>query len=105
MLKVSNILKLDNLIALVIEVLVKRANTDMNMSVPFIEIFMEACINQKETEDGIIQANPRMRYQIRENLIKNNYVVADPEDAEAVFITQKAIDKVLRLVKENTYAG
>jgi hypothetical protein len=46
-----------------------------------------------------------MRYQIRESLIKNNYVVADPEDVEAVFITQKAIDKVLLLVKENTYAG
>jgi hypothetical protein len=105
MLKVSNILKLDDLIALVIEVLVKRANTDINISVPFIEIFMEACINQKETENGIIQANPGMRYQIRESLIKNNYVIADPEDVEAVFITQKAIDKVLLLVKENTYSG
>jgi hypothetical protein len=99
---VYHILKLDDLTALVIEVLVKRTNTDINMSVPFIEIFMESCISQKETEDGFVQADPGIRYQIRENLIKNNYIISDPEDAEAVFITQKAIDRVLLLVKGKT---
>ena len=97
-------LKLDDLMDLVIDVLVKRANTDLNTSVPFIEIFMEACINQKETEDGFVQANPGIRYQIRENLIKNNYIVDNSDDVEAVFITQKAIDKVLLLVQANAYA-
>ena len=98
-------LKLVDLLDLVIEVLVKRANANLDISVPFIEIFMEACINQKESKSGFVQANPGIRYQIRENLIKNNYIVSNSEDVEAVFITQKAIDKFLLLVEAMAYAG
>ncbi len=96
---------LDDLMALVIEFLVKKADADLTISVPFIEVFMEACIYQKVTKNVFVQANPGIRYQIREYLIKNNYIVDNSKDVEAVFITQKAIDKVLLLVEAKAYVG
>lgn len=89
---------LDNLMILVIEVLVKRSYADLSMSIPFIEVFTEACIKQKLTMNAFIQTNPRTRDQIRENPIGNKYIIDDHEDVESVFVTQKAIDKVLLLV-------
>lgn len=89
---------LDDLMALVIRFLVKRSHTDLFTSVPFIEGFMEACINQNVTSNVFVQANPRIRHLIRERLIENEYIIEDSMDVEAVFVTQKAINKVLLLV-------
>jgi hypothetical protein len=66
---------LDDLMALVIRFLVKRSHTDLSISVPFIEGFVEACINQKVTSNVFVQANPRIRHLIRERLIGMNILL------------------------------
>jgi hypothetical protein len=84
----------DDLKDLVMDVLVKRTKGDKKVSIPFIEAFMEACIilNSK-THIVEKEANPMIRNQLLENLLKNDYVILNPHEGEAVFITQKAIDK------------
>ena len=84
----------DDLKALVMEVLVKRTNGDKKVSIPFIDAFMEACIIQNSKRHIVEkEANPMIRNQLLENLLKNGYVILNPHEGEAVFITQKAIDK------------
>lgn len=89
---------LHDLTALVLEVLVKRSSADTSKSIPFIEVFTEACIRQKSTKKVFVQITPKTRDQIREQLVKSKYIIDDSEDVEAVFVTQMAIDKILLLV-------
>jgi hypothetical protein len=84
----------DDLKALVMDVLVKRASGNKKVSIPFIEAFMEACIIQNSKKHSVEkEANPMIRNQLLENLLKNGYIILNPHEGEAVFITQKAIDK------------
>ena len=84
----------DDLKAIVMDVLVKRTNGDKKVSIPFIEAFMEACIIQNSKRHIVEnEANPMIRNQLLGNLLKNGYVILNPHEGEAVFITQKAIDK------------
>lgn len=84
----------DELKDLVIQVLIKRADSNKKISIPFIEAFMEACIIQNSKRHIVEkEANPMIRNQLLDNLLKNGYVILNPQEGEAVFLTQKAIDK------------
>ena len=84
----------EDLKALVMDILIKRTKGNKKVSIPFIEAFLEACIIQNSKRDIIEkQANPMIRNQLLENLLRSGYVILNPQEGEAVFLTQKAIDK------------
>lgn len=89
---------LDDLMALVMEILVKRSNADTSKSIPFIEIFTEACIIQKTIKKVFVHITPRTRDLIREKLVEGKHIINDSEDVESVFVTQMTIDKFLLLI-------
>ena len=91
--KVHNSEGFDELTALVINVLVRRTNSNKKVSIPFIEAYMEACIIQNSKKHLVEkEPNPVIRNQMLENLRTNGYVILNPQEGESVFITQKAID-------------
>lgn len=89
---------LDDLMALVMEILVKRSNADTSKSIPFIEVFTEACIRQNTIKKVFVHITPRTRDLIREKLVEGKHIINDSEDVESVFVTQMAIDKFLLLI-------
>ena len=62
---------LEDLISGVLETLVRRSNADMSKSIPFIEVFTDACIRQKVTKKVFVQITPGIRDQIREHLVES----------------------------------
>ena len=84
----------DELKTLVMEVLIKRTDGVQEISIPFIEVFIEACIIQRARSDILVENNsPAIRYQLLENLVKDGYVRLNPQEEESIYLTQRAIDE------------
>ena len=63
----------------------KKAHGEREISIPFIEVFMEACIIQRAKNEKLVDnKNPSIRYQILENLFKSGYVSLNPKEDESI---------------------
>jgi hypothetical protein len=77
----------------VIKALVQRTGGDPRIAVKFVEVYGEGCMRQDiGNSEEYDKSNAKMRQHIRDNLLKNKYVIVDPKDVDSVFITRKAID-------------
>lgn len=79
------------LIYLVTKTIIEKTKSNLKASVKFRLVYMEACKN--DTKNKYDYSNLELRQHIRDILLRNDYIFINPEDAEDVFITKKAIDQ------------
>lgn len=87
------------LIYLVTKTIIEKTKSNLKASIGFGQVYMEAC--KKDTENKYDYSNLELRQHIRDILLRNDYIFVNPEDAEDVFITKKAIDQYELLSKDN----
>jgi len=86
------------LIYLVTKTMIEKTKSNLKASIRFGQVYMEAC--KKDTKNKHDYSNLELRQHIRDILLRNDYIFVNPEDAEDVFITKKAIDQYELLSKD-----
>ena len=86
------------LIYLVTKTMIEKTKSNLKASIRFEQVYMEAC--KKDTKNKHDYSNLELRQHIRDILLRNDYIFVNPEDAEDVFITKKAIDQYELLSKD-----
>ena len=86
------------LIYLVTKTIIEKTKNNLNASIRFRLVYDEAC--KKDTKNKYDFSNLELRQHIRDILLRNDFIFVNPEDAEDVFITKKAIDQYELLSKD-----
>lgn len=81
------------LIYLVVKSMIEKTKRDLRISVGFEQVYNEACKIDTNTKNQYDHSNLEIRHHVRDILLKNGYIFVNPDDAEDVFITKKAIDE------------
>ena len=86
------------LIYLVVKGMIEKTKRNLKTSIRFSQVYMEAC--KMDTNNKYDYSNLEMRQHVRDILLRNGYIFVNPDDAEDVFITNKAIDQYESLPKD-----
>jgi hypothetical protein len=81
------------LIYLVLKSMIEKTKTDLRVPVAFEQVYVEVCKMDTKTNNKHDHSNLEIRHHVRDILLKNGYIFVNPDDAEDVFITKKAIDQ------------
>lgn len=79
-----------------IKVLIKKTSGELNVKVKFVNIYDDACKGESEGNNQYL-VNSEIRQHVRDSLLRNNFIVVDPENVDFIFLTQKGIDKYMTL--------
>lgn len=86
------------LIYLVTKTMIEKTKSNLKASIRFGQVYEEAC--KREAKNKYDYSNLELRQHIRDILLRNDYIFVNPEDAEDIFITKKAIDQYELLSKD-----
>ena len=75
-----------------IKVLIERTGGEIKLPLKFVDIYNDACIKRGGINNKY-ESNLEMRWYVRDNLLKNEYIFVDPKDVDSIYLTQKAIDE------------
>lgn len=70
---------------------IERTKGNLQISIPFQEIYRDACYLAGKTGEDSNNAYLEIKYHVRDRLLRNNFIFMNPNDADSIFITQKAI--------------
>lgn len=90
---------IDLITFLFIKNLIHRTDRNNKVPVSFVEVYEESCNLEKEIDHNI-KSNLEIRQHVRDNLLKNEFIFINPNDAETIFVAQKSITKYDFLSKE-----
>jgi hypothetical protein len=76
----------------VVNFLMESTNGDLKMQMHFIQAYNQVCNQVSQGEVGYYKSNLQLRQYVRDNLIKRGLIFISPEDVEAVYVTQKALN-------------
>ncbi len=76
---------------LVIQTMIEKTKRDLHIPINFRQIYEEAC--KRDTKNNYDYSNLEIRQHVRDILLRNGYILVNPNDAEDVFITEKAVNQ------------
>lgn len=84
---------------LVIKTMIEKTKRDLHIPIMFRQTYEEACKN--DTNNKYDYSNLEIRQHVRDILLRNGCIFVNPDDAEDVFITEKAIDQYESIREDN----
>jgi len=75
-----------------VKVLIENTNNESKVSVNFVDIYNEAC-RKRGGNNNEEESDLQLRQHVRDNLLSSGYIFIDPNDADSIYLTQKAIDE------------
>jgi len=87
------------LIYLVVKGMIEKTKRNLKTPIRFSQVYIEAC--KMDTNNKYDYSNLEMRQHVRDILLRNGHIFVNPDDAEDIFITKKAIDQYESLPKDN----
>ena len=75
-----------------VKVLIESTNNELKVSVNFVDIYKEAC-RRRGGNNNEEESDLQLRQNVRDNLLSSGYIFIDPNDADSIYLTQKAIDE------------
>lgn len=84
-----------------VKISIETTKRDISISLKFISIYEEACKGTIGILDKFDESNLEMRQHVRNNLIKNEFVLVDSKDVDSFYLTRKALDEFDKLPEEN----
>jgi hypothetical protein len=84
--------EIQNLTLIFVKVLIESTRGELKVSVKFVDIYNDAC-RRREGGNNKEESDLQLRQYIRDNLLSSGYVFVDPNDADSIYLTQKAIDE------------
>ena len=76
---------------LIIQTMIEKTKRDLHISINFRQIYEEAC--KRDTKNKYDYSNLEIRQHVRDILLRNGCIFVNPDDAEDVFVTEKAVDQ------------
>ncbi len=76
----------------VIDSLIEISSGDLKLPVHFINAYNKACKKISHGDVDYFKSNLQLRQYVRDNLIKRGLIFVSPENVEAVYVTQKALN-------------
>jgi hypothetical protein len=83
--------ELQRLVHLVVKTMIERTKSDLQVPIGFTQAYEQAC--NKDTNNKYDYSNLEILQHVRDILLRNGYIFVNPDEAEEVFITKKAIDQ------------
>ena len=75
-----------------VKVLIESTSGELKVPVKFVDIYNDAC-RRHGGGDNKQESDLQLRQYIRDNLLSSGYIFVDPNDADSIYMTQKAIDE------------
>lgn len=84
----------------VVKNLIEKTGGHLEVPTRFIEIYNEACKKPVGSNDIFDQSNIQMRQAVKDNLVKNGYILENVKDVDSIYIKKKAIEDYDNLPEE-----
>ena len=79
------------LVHLFVKTMIEKTKSNLRSPIRFRQTYEEAC--NRDTNNKYDLSNLEIHHHVRDILLRNGYIFVNPDDAEEVFITKKAIDQ------------
>jgi len=73
--------------------MIEKFGSDVKVPARFVDVYVEACKVPSYSNTKYDKSNLQLRQSVRDNLLKNGYIIIDPKDVDSIFLTQKAIQE------------
>ena len=73
-----------------VKVLIENTNNELKVSVKFVDIYNDAC-KRRWGRYNKEESDLQLRQHVRDNMLNSGYIFVDPNDADSIYLTQKAI--------------
>ena len=75
-----------------VKVLIESTNNELKVSVKFFDIYNDVC-RRRGGRYNKEESDLQLRQHVRDILLSSGYIFIDPNDADSIYLTQKAIDE------------
>jgi len=75
-----------------VKVLIESTSGELKVSVKFVDIYNDVC-RRRGGRYNKEESDLQLRQHVRDILLSSGYIFIDPNDADSIYLTQKAIDE------------